>query len=52
MGSISDRSLREPPKIPGQNNEYYDSIKGHNNKSDIYIVYKNVKTYPGLLIRF
>jgi hypothetical protein len=26
----------------------YDSVKG----ADMYIVYKNVKTYPGLLVRY
>jgi hypothetical protein len=30
----------------------YDSVKGHTNGSDVYMVYKNVKTYPGLLIRY
>jgi len=50
-GTRNDGTLRAPPKIPGKN-EHYDSVKGHTNGSDVYIVYKNVKTYPGLLIRY
>lgn len=52
MGPNCNRSLREPPEIPGLVDKRYDSIKGHTNHSDVYIVYKNVKTYPGLLIRY
>jgi hypothetical protein len=47
----SDRSLREPPVIPGTK-YHYDSVKGHTNNSDVYIVYKNESTYPGLLVKY
>ncbi len=46
-----DRSLREPPAIPGTNDRY-DSVKAFTGGSEVFIVYKNVKTYPGLLVRY
>jgi len=51
-GDRNDNTLREPPAIPGRPNEFYDSVKGRTNGSEVYIVYKNVKTYPGLLVRY
>ena len=39
----------EPPTV---NNICYDSVKGFTQGSDVYIVYKNVKTYPGLLVKY
>ncbi len=47
----STRFLLEPPAIPGTNDRY-DSVKGNTNGSDVFVVYKNVKTYPGLLVRY
>ena len=42
----------EPPAIAGTNDRY-DSVKGNNGcGDDVFIVYKNVKTYPGLLVRY
>ncbi len=43
--------LLETPAIAGTNDRY-DSVKGNTGGSDVYIVYKNVKTYPGLLERY
>lgn len=48
----SSREIREPPLIEGKKDERYDSIKGNTNGSDVFIVYDNVKTYPGLLVRY
>jgi hypothetical protein len=47
----TDNALREPPAIPGANDNY-DSVKGYTCGSEVFIVYKNVKTYPGLLVRY
>jgi hypothetical protein len=47
----SDSSLREPPIVPGSNYNY-DAVKGHTNGSDVFIVYKNESTYPGLLVKY
>lgn len=30
----------------------YDSVKANTNGSDVYVVYKNVKTYPSYVVRF
>ena len=46
---ISTTNLMEPPTV---NNICYDSVKGNTQGSDVYIVYKNVKTYPGLLVKY
>ena len=46
-----NNALLEPPANPNTNDRY-DSVKGNTNGSDVYIVYKNVKTYPGLLVRY
>lgn len=46
----TSRDIREPPLIEGKKDEHYDSIKGNTNGSDVFIVYDNVKTYPGLLV--
>ena len=45
----SNTNLLEPPTV---NNICYDSVKGFTQGSDVYIVYKNVKTYPGLLVKY
>lgn len=41
--------LIEPPAIRKKPGERYDSVKVYTNGSDVYIVYKNVKTFPGIL---
>ena len=46
------QKLMEPPAKPNRPNEKYDSVKGHTNGSDVYMVYQNVKTYPGMLVRY
>ncbi len=43
---------KEPPPDPNNPGFRYDSITGFTNKSVVYIVYKNVKTYPGILVRY
>ena len=48
----SKRVLLVPPLLPGSSDQHYDSVKGFTNGSDVFIVYKNVKTYPGLLVRY
>jgi hypothetical protein len=50
LGVNSDRSIKTPPNRP--DGLPYDSIKAHTAGSDIYIVYKNVKTYPAYLVRY
>ena len=47
----NDPNLREPPMIPGTT-KHYDAVKGHTAGSDVFIVYKNESTYPGLLVRY
>jgi hypothetical protein len=39
-----------PPNKPGSQTERYDSI--HNKGAGHYIVYDNIKTYPGYLITY
>ena len=51
-GTTTNNKLREPPLIPGSTDVHYDAIKGHTAGSDVFIVYKNVKTYPGLLVKY
>ena len=46
---ISTTNLMEPPTV---NKICYDSVKGNTQGSDVYIVYKNVKTYPGLIVKY
>jgi hypothetical protein len=46
-----DGSLMEPPAIAGTNDRY-DSVKGNTAGSDVFMVYQNVKTYPGLLVSY
>lgn len=46
-----DSNLKAPPKRPASQ-ELYDSVSGHTGGSKVYIVYKNVKTYPRYLIRY
>ena len=48
----STNNLFVPPLLPGSYDQHYDSVKGFTNGSDVFIVYKNVKTYPGLLVRY
>jgi hypothetical protein len=49
----SDSNLRLPPKIlnhpKGLN---YNSVKGHTNGSDVYMVYENSLAYPEYLITY
>lgn len=54
----SDNSLTKPPVKPSPIgsvalvDELYDSVKGHNGGSDMYIVYDHDKAYPAYLITF
>ena len=41
-----------PPKKNDGTNDEYDSIKGHTNGSDVYMVYSNNKSYPRYLITY
>ena len=50
LGVNSNSSIKTPPNRP--DGLPYDSIKAHTAGSDIYIVYKNVKTYPAYLVRY
>lgn len=52
-----DRSLKMPPlkacKATGVfENERYDSVTGHRNGSDIYVIYDHEKAYPTYLITY
>ena len=42
---VKTRKLIEPPKP-------HDSVKGHTQNSDVYIVYANKKAYPQFFIRY
>jgi hypothetical protein len=42
-----------PPMMENNPNGYYhDSIKGHTNGSDVYMIYTNKKAYPEYLITY
>ena len=56
-----DSSLKKPPvksrsKLGGSRNtfedELYDSVKGHTNGSDIFVIYDHEKAYPAYLITY
>jgi len=51
MKASNDPNLVEPPMIPGTM-QNYDAVKGHAARGEIFIVYKNESTYPGLLVRY
>jgi hypothetical protein len=44
-GSNNNNSLKEPPAG-------YDSVKGHTNGSDVYMVYENSRTYPHFVVNY
>ena len=56
--SPGDRSLTQPPKKPRNMaitnfaDELYDSVSGHTNRSDVFIVYDHEKSYPSYLITY
>ena len=51
-----DRQMRKPPCKPhckgNFENELYDSVTGHTNGSQIYVIYDNEKSYPAYLITY
>ena len=50
-----DRTLKKPP-LKQQDRKFegdlYDSIKGHSNGSDIFVIYDHEKAYPAYLITY
>jgi hypothetical protein len=46
----SNSALRAPPA--DATGKPHDSVKGHTGGSDIYIVYENLKCYPGYLVKY
>ena len=51
LESEDAKKLVEPPFIEGTSTRY-DSVKGNTQNHDVYMVYQNVKAYPGLLVRY
>ena len=53
-GSTTDKSLRQPPlkSSEGHEEKRYDSVKGHTNGSDVYVVYDHEKVYPAYLVTY
>lgn len=54
-----DRSLKQPPKKGGNNqdetmfaDERYDSVRGHTQGSEIFVIYEHDKAYPAYLITY
>lgn len=47
-----DRSLKRPPMKPLALFQHYDSVCGHTNGSNIYIIYDHEKAYPAYLITY
>ena len=41
-----------PPTNPANNNERFDSVKGHTKGSDVYMVYMPNKAYPRYLVTY
>lgn len=52
----SDTTLTKPPQKSLTNSEFksesYDSVKGHTQGSDVYMIYMNQQTYPFYLITY
>ena len=48
----SNNALRMPPNNPANNNVVFDSVKGHTNGSDVYMVYLSNKAYPRYLVTY
>ena len=48
----SNNALKMPPTNPANNNVYFDSVKGHTNGSDVYMVYLPNKAYPRYLVTY
>ena len=50
-----DRALKKPP-LKQQDRKFegdlYDSVKGHSNGSDIFVIYDHEKAYPAYLITY
>ena len=48
----SNKELKMPPKNPANNDVMFDSVKGHTNGSDVYMVYSPNKAYPRYLVTY
>lgn len=48
----SDNTIKMPDLLPGSQTERYDSVQGHTNGSDVYMIYANKKAYPEYLITY
>lgn len=48
---LPSQNLIKPPNKPGSTVEY-DSVQGHSNGSDVFMVYANQKCYPRYLVTF
>ena len=48
----NDASITMPDLLPGNLVERYDTIKGHTNGSDVFMIYANKKAYPEYLITY
>jgi len=46
-----DRSLRQPPQIPGSKISY-DSVQGESEDSTIIVLYSNKRAYPQYVITY
>ena len=51
-GATNQNTLKMPPNLEGKNGEYYDSVQGYANQSDLYMIYSNKKAYPEFLITY
>jgi len=48
---LPENIITEPP-LKDDYKTHYDSVKGHTNGSDVYMVYANEKCYPRYLVTF
>ena len=51
-GHRKDPSLTKPPPLSHGSHMLYDTVNGHTNGSDVYIVYDHDRAYPAYLITY
>ena len=52
MVNLPARSLKHPPDKQDGSETRYDSVQGHTQGSDVYIVYENKRAYPQYRVQY
>ena len=51
-GQVNDPNLTKPPPLSQGSPDLYDTVNGHTNGSDVYVVYDHDRAYPAYLIGY